>query len=241
MIARTVESAWRHPIVAASGGDGMSAALFRSIEADERLLDSPALDDVVTVTLDLDRAVETLTLNGTGPAEPAEDRRLFLVPPGMASTIRVRGPWRLLQIYLPAAVVDEVAADIGLPRETCGIVFTPGFFVDPEVEVIGRALERRLAEGLTPTGLEADELALDVALLLITRHARLDFGNGFSIALHDLPVAGGRSRLDQWERILLAEIFEQLRESPEDAPKLLQGLFARASAQTGAGLSQISN
>lgn len=205
----------------------MSAALFRSAAAGEVRLATPPLAAALTLTLDLDRAVELCRIEGQPPCPRPADRRLLLMPAGVSGEIVARGPWRLLQICLPMPDIDAVVAEIGLPHETCHVVFDAGFVADPEIEVIARALERRLAQGLTPTGLESDELALDVALLLITRHARLDFGNGFSVALADCPVAGGRTSLEQWERALLAEMFEQFRESPGDAPRLLAGLVMK--------------
>lgn len=222
----------------AGAGAGISAALFRHAACGQVRLATPALGSALTLTLDLDRAVELCNLEGQPPCPRPDDRRLLLVPAGVPSEIVARGPWRLLQIYLPSPEINSVAAEIGLPREACHVVFDPGFFADPEIEVIARALERRLAQGLTPTGLESDELALDVALLLVTRHARLDFCNGFSFALADCPVAGGRTSLERWERALLAEIFEQFRESPETAPRLLAGLLTRLSG--GAAVSELA-
>jgi hypothetical protein len=234
VIRRAIEAAWGQACEAATecSLDRLGVALFRGDAGDERHLASPAMSGVVTVTLDLERAILRWSSGGAAARERPADLRLLLAPAGEASDIVVSGPWRLLQLYIPAASIDGVAAEFGLPQASCKIVFDPGFFDDPELEVIARALEKRLAVGLVPTGLETDELALDVALLLITRHARLDLGHGLSIALPECPVAGGKSSLDNWERALLAEIFEQLRDSPQDAPQLLQGLLLKLASRS---------
>lgn len=185
MIRRAVERAWgvrsrSHAGCESSARPGV--ALFGGDGATPRLLSSPALPDTVTISFD----------PGT--------RGIALTPAGSVAMIVVTGSWRRLQIFVPQACVAMIAAELGLP-DSCDIEIVSGPIADDEIATRAAALLDQLDNELPISALQLDELALDLALLLVTRHARVGWT--------------GRGECRAWERALIEALLAQLRDSPE--------------------------
>lgn len=206
MIRRAVERAWgieSHVHAGCETSGRLGLALFDGDCCERKILCSPALPDMITISFDPDR--------GT----------LLLTPAGEAGLVTVRGPWQRLQLFLPEASVATIARELGLPAE-CRVAFEPGPLVDPDISILAGALAAQLLNGLPVSALQLDETALELALLLVTRHGR--------IVLDD-DVAES----SPWERALIEAILVQLRDSPEDAPRLLQALLRKALGRPNGG------
>lgn len=206
MIRRAVERAWgvaSHVHAGCETSARLGLALFDGDSNERQMLCAPILPDMITISFDPD--------GGT----------LMLTPAGEPEVVTVRGPWQRLQLFLPDTSVAAIARELGLPSE-CRIAFEPGTLVDQEITAIARALAVQLANGLPVSALQLDETALELALLLVTRHGR--------IVLDDDVVESS-----PWERALVEAILVQLRDSPEDAPRLLHALLRKAIGRPAGG------
>jgi hypothetical protein len=94
-----------------------------------------------------------------------------LVVAGDQAEAHVSGDWRLLHVYLPAALVPAAATDLGLSFERAAAVRLTGLDLarDPVLATVGFALARRLERGDTPQHLELDELGVSLAEYLVLR------------------------------------------------------------------------
>lgn len=212
MIRRAVERAWgvaSHVHAGCETSARLGLALFDGTCSERQMLCAPTLPDIITLSFDPDA--------GT----------LLLTPAGEASVVTVRGTWRRLQIFLPDASIAAIAAELGLPPE-CRIAFEPGTLADPDISALAGGLAAQLESGLPVSALQLDETALELALLLVTRHGKI---------VLDEDVAES----SPWERALIEAILVQLRDSPEDAPRLLQALLRKAMRGAAGGNGGILN
>jgi hypothetical protein len=195
VIRRAVERAWgvrSRGHAGCESGARPGVALFGGEGTTPRLLSSPALPDTITISFD------------------PESRAIALTPAGAAGTIVVKGAWRRLQIFVPQASVATIAAELGLP-DGCDIEIAAGPIADDEIEARAAALLDQLDGKLPVSALQLDELALDMAMLLVTRHARVGWAG---------RVGGGAS-----ERALIEALVMQLRDSPDSISTGLRELL----------------
>lgn len=206
MIRRAVERAWgvaSHVHAGCETSARLGLALFDGDSNERQILCAPVLPDMITISFD------------------PEGGTLMLTPAGEPGVVTVRGAWQRLQLFLPEASVAAIANELGLPPE-CRIAFEPGTLIDPDISALAAALAAQLSNGLPVSALQLDETALELALLLVTRHGR--------IVLEDEGVDSS-----PWERALVEAILVQLRDSPEDAPRLLHALLKKAIGRHGGG------
>lgn len=221
MIPHRIAAAWGAACLRACGGpgeDNPAVALLQGSGHAPR--DSPALAGVVTLTHDPAGAIIGWTAaddSGTGGSRP----QLLLVPPCVEGRLHLRRRWRLLQIYLPIAGIHAIAAEIGVPLSLCRIRFAPGFVTDADLLARAAAMELRLREGLVCGRLEIDELALDLSLALLTRHARLELANGVVVPEAAASASARCDQGDSWREALVAEAAERLASGTDGAPALL--------------------
>lgn len=205
MIRRAFEDAWGVKSLTHCGCDEAAkpgVALFSGDASEPVTLTSPAFAGLLVLSYDPDRDM------------------LWLVPPGVSGAIVVSGHWRRLQIFLPQASIDAVARDLGLPIDT-RIEFEPGVVAAPEIGARVSALAAELGKALPMSQLELDELALELAFLLISYHARIVMPG-----IGSIPAETAAGPPD-WGRMLVAAILAQARDSNTEISQLMAELLGR--------------
>lgn len=178
----------------------LGLALFAGASESVAVLRAPMLEDMVTLSFD--------------PVSQA----LMLTPAGAGATVEVEGRWQRLQIFVPVASLQAIAAELGLPAGSA-VDFAPGPIEDVELVLRAETLLADLEGEVPVSALQLDETALELALRLITHHALIALPDGRLLTPGDPPAGSA------WQRALVAEIIAELRDSPADACRILQGLF----------------
>lgn len=151
---------------------GLSAAMFGGRRARDLELASRVDAATHVISVGLLPCRLAFELDGralwAGQVAPGD---VTIVQAGRAPAGVVNGDWRVIQLYLPAAEVRQVAEDLGVAVcDARGLeVDFPFFRSDRVISRIGRGLARRLARGDAPSRLELDELALALAERIV-RH-----------------------------------------------------------------------
>jgi AraC family transcriptional regulator len=97
-----------------------------------------------------------------------------VVRPGERSRGVNRGRWERLHIYLPAALLRDLAAEAGAGGDGGSVeLVNPVWRIDPSVLRIGREVVRELRTGPALSRLRLDALSQDLAITLLRSHSNL--------------------------------------------------------------------
>jgi hypothetical protein len=171
----TIAHDWKQaPLSVAWPGSlpGLSAALFggedaRNLELVSRMDPSTHVVSVALSPCRLARELDGRTV-WSGDVAVGD---VTIVQAGRAPASLINGTWQVIQLYLPANDVRQVAEDLGVAASDARNleVTCPRFRPDRVLTRIGRSLRRRLLRDNPPSRLELDELALVMAERIVQR------------------------------------------------------------------------
>jgi len=172
-ILATIADGWnRRPsgVALGTGRTGVSAALWaRSTEDVYEVGLEPS--DVHIVSINLSAFQVEFTVDGrsalVGDVHAGD---ITIVPAGSRPRAVQRGPWSLLQLYVPKDLLNAVQDE---PSATPVELVTFGRFRDREIERIGREVLAEMRASLPLSRLRIDVLGQDLAIQLLRRHSNL--------------------------------------------------------------------